>query len=344
MGVLPEMKRLTIGFIFMFLLFLSPAYAHVLQQVSYNQVQVDKNNLQFLNLQDGNSYFILATDETLRPQIRETLKVYNNGQPCELTTFINNLTDPYFFVAECGEEINNLHIYDLFLQNDTVDKVYFVNYGNQTTTFAGTGKLEFNVTITGSLSSSGGESKLSLFIRYLKLGLEHILSGLDHIFFILGYILLAATFAGLLKGITGFTTSHSATLTLAALGILVVPATIVEPLIALSIVVVAVLALVKKAQSWLIRFGIIFLFGLFHGLGFAGSIAEVGFPKEGFLAALLGFSVGIELGQLLIVMVVFPLLWYGDTRFPVITGKIRWGLAGIIIAMGTFWLIQRLFF
>jgi hydrogenase/urease accessory protein HupE len=258
---------------------------------------------------------------------------------------LKNVTDPYFFVAECSEDINHLEIYDHFLQNDTVDKVYFINYLNETTTFAGKGEFGFNLTVGDDFSRSPvGESWSSLFLRYLKLGLEHILSGPDHIAFILGYILLAVTFGGLLKGITGFTTSHSATLTLAALGILVVPAKIVEPLIAVSIVVVALLSLLKKAQGWLIRFGVIFLFGLFHGLGFAGSIAEVGFPKEGFLAALLGFSMGIELGQLLIVAVIFPLLWYGDKKFPSVARKVRWGLAGIIMALGTFWVIQRLFF
>ena len=92
------------------------------------------------------------------------------------------------------------------------------------------------------------------------------------------------------------------------------------------------------------RFGVIFLFGLFHGLGFAGAIAEVGFPKEGFIAALLGFNVGIELGQLSVVAVVFPLLMFLDKKYPLWGGRIRTGMGYIILAGGCYWFITRLFF
>ncbi len=339
------MKLKFLFLIFLFLLSVELAYSHNLPQVSYNTIEIRENTVRFINSNDGNSYFLLAADKLYRQDIINNIQVKNNGKPCQITNFIEpNTTKPVFFIARCEEQINYLEFKDTFLTNNSIDKIYFVNYNNITETFSGKEVVEFNITISSSEAEKTGDSKFSLFTRYFKLGVEHILSGPDHIFFILGYILLALTLSGLLKGITGFTVSHSATLTLAALGLLLVPAKIVEPLIALSIAVVALLSLLKIAKSWFIRFGIIFFFGLFHGLGFAGSIAEVGFPKEGFISALLGFSLGIEIGQLLIVIIVFPLLMYLDKNYAKFSKYFRLGMGFIILIGGLYWFIQRLFF
>ena len=138
--------------------------------------------------------------------------------------------------------------------------------------------------------------------QYLELGFTHIWGGIDHLLYIFGLMLLVRDMRSLIKTITGFTLAHSITLAAAALGYVHIPAAPVEAAIALSIVYVAVevvnarqgrMSLAQRAP-WVIAFG----FGLLHGLGFAGSLAEVGLPAHAIPAALLLFNVGIEVGQL----------------------------------------------
>lgn len=355
--------------VFLFsIIFVDLINAHTISQVTYNQIEIKENIVKFINYNDGNSYFIFADNVSYRPILIDTVKIKNNGQLCELKNFLDVNTSPVFFIAQCKDRINYLEIKDSFLKNHSVDKVYFVNHSNIIETFTGNAEISFNVTINQeiklpqttkengtldtttsttsfsepSVTKKSGDSEITIFLKYFKLGLEHILSGPDHILFIVGYILLSMKLSELLKGISGFTISHSTTLTLAALGILVLPAKIVEPLIALSIAVVGILAILDVAKSWLLRFGIIFGFGLFHGLGFAGAIANVGFPKESFLSALFGFNVGIETGQLLVVALVFPILSYLDKNYPDLGKKVRLAMACIVLLGGTYWLIERL--
>jgi hydrogenase/urease accessory protein HupE len=142
----------------------------------------------------------------------------------------------------------------------------------------------------------------------LALGVEHILTGLDHLLFVLALVLLAPTVSALVGTITAFTVAHSLTLALAAVGWVAVPAPPIEASIALSIVFVArELALrgpaaspYRAARLWAVAFG----FGLLHGLGFAGALAEIGLPLGEVPLALLTFNLGVELGQLTFVAVV----------------------------------------
>jgi hydrogenase/urease accessory protein HupE len=137
--------------------------------------------------------------------------------------------------------------------------------------------------------------------RYARLGFIHIVpEGLDHILFVLGLFLLGARLRPLVWQVTAFTLAHAATLTLAALGVVALSPRLVEPLIALSIVYVAVEnILTDRMTRW--RPPVVFGFGLLHGLGFAGVLGELGLPDQERLVALVSFNAGIELGQLAVI-------------------------------------------
>ncbi|HSW14745.1 MAG TPA: HupE/UreJ family protein [Solimonas sp.] len=152
------------------------------------------------------------------------------------------------------------------------------------------------------------EATRAVFPAYLELGVGHLLSGLDHVLFVTGLVLLVRRLRPLLWTVTGFTLGHSLTLSLAALGWLRIPAALTELAIALSILLLAC-ELMRARPSWLWRrpAAVAAGFGLLHGLGFAGALAEVGLPQAEIPLALLAFNLGIELGQLLLVTVLLLL-------------------------------------
>jgi hydrogenase/urease accessory protein HupE len=147
---------------------------------------------------------------------------------------------------------------------------------------------------------------------YTVLGIHHILVGIDHLLFVLSLMLLVGSLRQLLWTITAFTLAHSITLALATLGVIHVPGPPVEALIALSIVFVAAEVIqarrgkagLAKHHPWIIAFG----FGLLHGLGFAGALAEVGLPDNAIPTALLFFNVGVEVGQLIFIAIVLAVV------------------------------------
>jgi hypothetical protein len=173
------------------------------------------------------------------------------------------------------------------------------------------------------------------------MGFHHIVpEGLDHILFVLGLFLLSTRMKDLLKQITAFTVAHSLTLALSLYGVVRLPASVVEPIIALSIVFVAVENLfTTKMHKW--RVGVVFLFGLVHGLGFASALRDAGLAHGDFLTALLGFNSGVELGQLSVVAAAFLLVgWFrSNQRYrPLVAVP-----ASVAIALvAAFWTIQRI--
>ena len=184
-------------------------------------------------------------------------------------------------------------------------------------------------------------SPVETALLYTKLGVEHILPmGLDHLAFVLALLLSSTALRPLIIQISLFTLAHSVTLILGVLGILVLQGTWVEVAIAFSIVFVAVENIfIKSLRYW--RSLIVFCFGLLHGLGFAGALSELGIPDNHFISALLGFNVGVEIGQLSFALVVFFILykfmkkdWY--FRFIVAPGSL------MIAALGCYWIIERL--
>ncbi|MCP3687623.1 MAG: HupE/UreJ family protein [Gammaproteobacteria bacterium] len=193
--------------------------------------------------------------------------------------------------------------------------------------------------VTGFL---GQTSWMVVLKTYVQAGFLHILPlGMDHILFILGLFLMSRRLNPLVWQVTMFTLAHSITLSLSTLGLLELPASIVEPLIALSIAYIAVENICFKRMSKA-RLWVVFGFGLLHGLGFAAMLLEFGMPDDAYLLALLGFNIGVEAGQIVVLLVAWLGLgvwfrqWAGYRRWVVIPGS------AVIAAVGIFWLWQRL--
>ena len=171
---------------------------------------------------------------------------------------------------------------------------------------------------------------------YTVLGIEHILTGIDHLLFVISLLLLVGFNRRLVGTITAFTLAHSLTLASSALGWLTLRPPPVEATIALSIVLVAAEALHRRdtlARRWPAL--VAFLFGLVHGLGFAGALKEIGLPESHLLVALLTFNVGVEIGQLLTVGVAM-LLWRATARWPQVA-RARTALLYAIGTMAAYW-------
>ena len=182
---------------------------------------------------------------------------------------------------------------------------------------------------------------LTHFVQFIKMGYLHILpEGVDHILFVVGLFLLSTRIKPLLTQITAFTVAHSLTLALSLYGIIRLPASIVEPVIAVSIAFVAIENLfTREMKPW--RPVLVFGFGLIHGLGFASALQEMGLKQENLLSALLGFNVGVELGQLTVVLAAFLLVGQFQNHpkyrsFVVVPGSIA------IAATALFWTFQRI--
>ncbi|GJM28436.1 MAG: membrane protein [Cyclobacteriaceae bacterium] len=191
----------------------------------------------------------------------------------------------------------------------------------------------------------GTTTKWHVVKTYSILGVEHIWFGIDHLLFVLALIIITKGLGKIIKTITAFTVAHSITLSLAVLGVVNFPGPPVEAVIALSIVFLA-MEIVKNQQGqqtltgkkpWLVAF----TFGLLHGLGFAGALAEIGLPQTEIPLALAFFNIGVELGQIAFVLVVallLSLLAYKKT-WPVVLKKIpAYGIGSI----SAFWLIERI--
>jgi hypothetical protein len=201
-------------------------------------------------------------------------------------------------------------------------------------------RLEAHV-IVGELEkmTAGGTALL-----YLKLGYRHILPlGLDHILFVLSLFLLSPRLKPVLWQATAFTIAHSVTLGLAMYHVITPPARLVESLIAVSILYVA-LENIFSPRLKKTRIGIVFLFGLVHGLGFAGALGQLGLPQHSYLLSLVMFNIGVELGQTTIILAAFFGLgkWAGGR--PWYRERLVIPLSVLIAAIAAFWTIQRLFF
>ena len=188
-------------------------------------------------------------------------------------------------------------------------------------------------------------SKLEVAGSYWRMGVVHILKGVDHLLFVLALLLIVSGFGPVITAVTAFTVAHSITLALATLGFVHVPSAPTEAIIALSILFLASEIIrqrngeigLTERYPWMIAF----IFGLFHGLGFAGALSAIGVPQHEVPLALFMFNVGVETGQLLFIAVVlslFKLL----RRLPVTVPQGAWrvlpyGIGGV----AAFWTIQR---
>lgn len=180
---------------------------------------------------------------------------------------------------------------------------------------------------------------------FLRLGVKHILSGPDHILFVLSLLLVYLSLKNVLRLTLTFTAAHSITLILAGSGLLTLSSRIVEPMIALSISFMAIFTVFFRHKSFARnvknKMGLVFFFGLFHGLGFAGLLKEIQVPQDKFVSSLASFNVGIEVGQLVIVALALPIIYtFRNDAFYPRAVKLT---AGTIGAIGIFWAGQRVF-
>ncbi len=192
-----------------------------------------------------------------------------------------------------------------------------------------------------AIEGGGQFGQWQTFFRYIPIGFDHIVpKGLDHILFVLGLFFLALRIRPLLTQVTAFTVAHTVSLALGALGIVNVPANIVEPIIAASIVYVAVENILSPQMSrW--RPAVVFGFGLLHGLGFAGCARPIGLPEGAFIPALIGFNLGVEFGQLTVIAVAFALVgyWFRDKSWY--RARIAVPASVFIALVGAWWVVQR---
>jgi len=180
------------------------------------------------------------------------------------------------------------------------------------------------------------------FLHFIFLGVIHILAGVDHILFVLVLLLLLPPVKAILKVLTTFTIAHSLTFLLGGTGILTLSSKIVEPIIALSIAFVA-FGTLKKAIPSVPRpkeIFVIFFFGLFHGLGFAGVFAEYTPQQADLLKGVLGFNIGVELGQIAIVLISLPIIGLLYKYLP--SRKTKNTMAYTCIILGLYWMMQRI--
>ncbi len=217
-------------------------------------------------------------------------------------------------------------------------------------------------TQTGVLTPGSGAQVFQLnhpaqwhaFAEYLRIGIWHIWSGIDHLLFLLSLLLPAVlrrvngqweavplarpAFIGILKVVTAFTLAHSITLSLAAFNVVHLPSRLTESVIAASIIVAALNNISPRVTQG--RWRIAFAFGLLHGFGFASVLAEMGLPAGARLVSLVAFNLGVEVGQLAVVLAVMPLAYsMRATQFYRLT-VMRWG-SSAIAALAFVWLLQR---
>ncbi|MFI3188936.1 hypothetical protein BCS42_15775 [Crenothrix sp. D3] len=196
--------------------------------------------------------------------------------------------------------------------------------------------------VTGAtIADSEAAPTASTFTDFLLLGIEHILTGYDHLLFLFSLLIVTRSFWPAIKIITFFTIAHSITLGLAAFNVIDIPSTIVEPLIAATIIYVGVENIVRgdhpKGRQWLT-----FFFGLVHGFGFAAVLREMGISsmETGILLPLFSFNLGVELGQITVAAVFLPIIWWLHKQ-PLIEPKLTPVCSIFASVAGAYWLIER---
>lgn len=244
-------------------------------------------------------------------------------------------------VIHCGERglTGTITLDNLPLHADIVVRIEWLS-GNQHTEIVA--KNSNSITLTAA--SHATNSTIQIITTYTLIGIEHILMGIDHLLFVIGLILLVGFNKQLVWTITAFTLAHSLTLALSVLDIVSISQTPVEIIIALSIVLVAVEVLDKRItlarrRPWLVAF----VFGLVHGLGFAGALREVGLPGYELPLSLFTFNLGVEFGQLAVIAVAYVftklIAHISQPRFKPQAAVIF--ITYVIGSLGAYWAVSR---
>jgi HupE / UreJ protein len=185
-------------------------------------------------------------------------------------------------------------------------------------------------------------SKSEAGLFYVNMGFKHIIPlGFDHILFIITLCFANKSYKSLLWKSLAFTLGHCFTLGIAMLGYFKLSPNIVEPIIALTIIYVAIENLLLKQEAKH-RIALIFVFGLLHGLGFASALSEIGLPKSQFLLSLITFNFGLELGQLAVILGFFGIKYFVEMYQKTLWKHLQLGLSAIIILISIFWFFERI--
>ncbi|MCR9199423.1 MAG: HupE/UreJ family protein [Planctomycetaceae bacterium] len=330
----------------------------------------EKLNIEIEETGDGRMAVLEATREQVLEYISQHYRLEANGEliPLEFTTLgILDLPDDegryaqYFYQSAADTAVpdkvtvtNSMFVDDDFIHRSLVCVERNDKSGQ---TFEG----EFAAMVFGSHNRTQelDLTNIELLLRprdFIWQGVLHIWIGYDHILFIITLLLPAVlmyqdlswrpvgdfktAFWNIIRIVTIFTVAHSITLSLAALGLVKLPSWIVESVIALSIVLVAINTISPRFRdkTWIVIFG----FGLFHGMGFASVMSELPFRMLNLVKVLIGFNVGVELGQLAIVAVVFPLIYLIRRHWTYVPVVLRGGSA-VIAAVACFWFVERAF-
>ena len=257
--------------------------------------------------------------EVLYPSNCSTSKVSKSSN-------IKNIIESYELV--CSEEIKgkNIRFENLDFLTDALLSINFID-GSSFESIAGSRNLEITIPFEQSVYP----------IAYFNLGFDHLLKGIDHIVFLICLIFLVNGFINLVKVVTAFTIAHSITLSLSFLGIVAISQSVIEALIALTIIFVALDAADSKDKQfpWYYAFG----FGLLHGFGFSGALSEIGINNNELALSLLFFNVGIEIAQLAIIPIPFLIIFF--LRNSKVFQNIKYLTAIIIGGIGVYWFIDR---
>ncbi|CAH2713184.1 hypothetical protein BACCIP111895_00319 [Neobacillus rhizosphaerae] len=331
----------------------SPASAHTNNSEGFSNIEVNEKTLDYelkLDLEElghalnkETNQKQLIENKVVQGYINSHIKLYADSQLIEgrvEKSEIEMIKERPFAVINLAYNIDHkpeklVVEYNMFMDDSDPSHA---NYA----TVKLNGKQQEKILTFESRELEIGEiSFLQNVKQFVVLGLEHIFTGYDHILFVISLLFGARTIRHILSLVTAFTIAHSITLALATFNIVQLPSRFVESAIALSIIYVALINIFNKDskhQPWL-AFG----FGLIHGFGFAGILSEMRLDTNHMAVSLLSFNIGIEIGQLLIVSLAFPLiLWIRKLRYK----PIKWVIpstSAAILAFGLVWFIQRAF-
>jgi hypothetical protein len=285
------------------------------------------------------------------------LRLAGNGGPCPLAfgpVKVNQRVDGGYlwlpFTADCRASLERLAIdYRMLDIEDSSHRgllTLSANGAAQTAVLGGTAQPR-------SLALKN-PAAWAAFTEYLQAGIWHILSGIDHLLFLLSLLLpavlvrrqnrweavpvAAPAFVNIVKVVTAFTLAHSITLSLAAFEVIRLPSRLTESIIAASIIFAALNNIFPRVTQG--RWRIAFAFGLLHGFGFASVLAEMGLPKEARLISLVAFNLGVEAGQLGVVLAIMPLAYLARSTAFYRRGVMPWG-SSAIACLALVWLVQR---
>ena len=324
------MKNLPYILIFLFCFTSIQSNAHEIRPAYLQIIQITEQ-----------SYDVYWKVPSMGDAVPRIQPVFPKGFTVEVTKQPNQIPGSviYYFQITSEGSLQGKEIFIQGLNKTLIDVLVTVSYLNGE---------KATLLLQPDMDSSiipGRTTAVDVIKTYTVLGIEHILLGIDHLLFVLALILITKGKWKILKTITAFTIAHSITLSLAALGYANFPGPPVEAVIALSIVFLAMEILknlkgeatLTSIKPWIVAF----TFGLLHGFGFAGALSEIGLPQQEIPLALAFFNIGVELGQIMFVIVALLVLKIINLKkeYPDYAKKIPAYAIGSIAA---FWMIQRI--